>query len=178
MQGSSGQKAIIERVIQELSVKLKLISVKFHGFSFRKKLIVPGGDDRKNYCLMRVKITFKEKGAVVSKNVIIYPCDVVPYVRKSLDVIEEMVRGKLQKGQSYLQAGDLFYKKYNLSINSIKSAVRMAEKAFSKLLSCDLIEGFDLVFWISCEKRNFAYLNHLYREELLRRNIFADNLFR
>jgi hypothetical protein len=177
MQGPLGQEKIIERVSRELSGKMKVISVKLHDFVYRKKLFVKGGLYR-NYCLMRVKLTLKQKRDVVRKNVIIYPCDVVPYVRKSLDVIEEMVRVKLQKEQSYWDAGNVFYEKYNFDLNSIKSAVKMAEKAFSRLLTCNLAEGIDLVSWISCETRSFACLNHLYRKELLRCNIFAGNLFR
>ena len=177
MQGPLGQEKIIERVRDELSGKLKLLSVKLHDFVYRKQLFVQGDIWRK-FCLMRVKLTFKQKGHVVRKNVIIYPCDVVPYVRRSLDVIEEMARVRLQKGRSYLEAGDIIYDKYNLDLNSIKSAVKMAEKAFSRLLTCNLAEGIDLVFWINCETRSFAYLNHLYRKELLRCNIFAGNLFR
>lgn len=177
MQGSSGQEKIIERVRDELSGKLKLLSVKLHDFVYRKKLFVQG-DIWRNYCLMRVRLTFKEKGHVVRKNVIIYPCDVVPYVRRSLDVIEEMARVRLQRGRSYLKAGDIIYDKHELDVSSIKSAVKLAEKAFARLLTCNLAEGIDLVSWISCETRSFACLNHLYREELLRHNIFADNLFR
>ena len=179
MQGSSGQEKIIERVSDELSLsgKLKLLSVKLHDFVYRKKLFVQG-DIWRDYCLMRVKLTFIEKGHVVRKNVIIYPCDVVPYVRRSLDVIEDMARVRLQKGCSYWESGNIIYAKYNLGVSSIKSAVRMAEKAFGRLLTCNLAEGLDLVSWISCETRSFACLNHLYREELLRHNIFSDNLFR
>jgi len=177
MQGSLGQEAIIKRVIRELSVKLKLISVKLHDFVFRKKLIVKG-DTYYYYCLMRVKLTFKQKGAVVRKNVIIYPCDVVPYVRKNLAVIEEMVRVRIEQEQSYCSAGNIISEKYDFGLNSIKSAVKMADKAFNRLLTCNLTEGLDLVSWISCETRSFAYLNHLYRKELLRLNIFAGNLFR
>jgi len=178
MQTPSGQEEIIERVRGELLAKLKLISIKTHDFVYRKKLIVTGDDDRENYCLLRVKLTFKEKGAVVRKNVIIYPCDVVPYVRKNLAVIEEMVRERLEQEQPCRIAGDIFYEKYTVGLNSIKSAVKMAEKAFARLLSCNLVEGIDLATWLSGEKRSFADLNHLYRQELLRRNIFADNLFR
>jgi len=177
MQGSSGQEKIIERVRSELSGKLKLLSVKLHDFVYRKKLFVQG-DIWRNFCLMRVRLTFKEKGHVKRKNVIIYPCDVVPYVRRSLDVIEEIVRVRLQKGNSYWEAGNIIYAKHKLGVSSIKSAVKLAEKAFGRLLACNLAEGLDLVFWISCETRSFACLNHLYREELLRHNIFADNLFR
>lgn len=177
MQTPSGQEEIIERVRGELSVKLKLISIKTHDFIYRKQLIVKEGN-WENYCLMRVKITFQEKGVVVSKNVIIYPCDVVPYIRKSLDVIEEMVRVKIEQEHSYRIAGTIFCDKYDFELNSINLAVKMAEKAFGRLLTCDLAEGIDLSSWLSRETRSFAYLNHLYRQEFLRRNIFAGNLFR
>ena len=178
MQTPSGQEEIIERVIGELSVKLKLISIKIHDFLYRMKLIVIGDDDRENYYLMRVKITFKEKGAVVIKNVIIYPCDVIPYVRKTLAVIEEMVIERLEQKQSYFSVGNVYYDKYDFDLNSIKSAVKMAEKAFDRLLTCNLAKGIDLASWLSREIRSFANLNHLYRQELLQRNIFAGNLFR
>jgi len=127
---------------------------------------------------MRVRLTFKEKGCVVRKNVIVYPCDVIPYVRRSLDVIEEIVRVKLQRGCSHLKTGNIIYEKHELDVSCIKSAVRMAEKAFGRLLSRDLAEGIDPVSWLSCERRSFACLNHLYRKELLRYNLFAGNLFR
>lgn len=178
MQTPSGQAEIIERVRGELSVKLKLISIKTHDFLYRKRLIVLGDDDRENYCLLRVKLTFKEKGVVLRKNVIIYPCDIVPYVRKNLAVIEEMVRERLEQKQSYFIVGNVYYDKYDVDLNSIKSAVKMAEKAFDRLLTCNLVEGIDLASWLSCETRTFACLNYLYRQKLLRRNIFAGNLFR
>jgi len=177
MQGSNGQEKIIERVREELSGKLKLLSVSLHDFVFRKQLFVKG-DIWRDFCLMRVRLTFKEKGHVKRKNVIVYPCDVIPYVRRSLEVIEEIVRVRLQKGFSYLKAGNVIYAKHELGVSGIKSAVKLAEKAFGRLLACNLAEGLDPVSWISCERRRFSCLNHLYRKELLRHNIFADNLFR
>jgi len=179
MQTPSGQEEIIEKVRGELWGKMKLISIRLHDFVYRKKLIVPGADDRENYCLMRVKLTFKEKGAVVRKNVIIYPCDVIPYVRKTLDLIEEMVRERLEQKQSYKSVCDDFYDKSTVvGLNSIKSAVKRSRMAFDRLVTLDLAAGIDAASWISREKRSFAELNHLYRKELLRRNIFAGNLFR
>lgn len=177
MQDPLEQEKIIERVRQELSVKIKILSVKLHDFVFRKKLFVKGVACD-NYCLLRVKLILKQKRDVVRKNVIVYPCDVVPYVRKSLDVIEEMVRARLENEQSYLNAGNVFYEKYSFDLNSIKSAVRLAERAFNKLLTCGLANGLNLASWIKCEKRSFAYLNHLYWRELLRHNMLPGNLFR
>ena len=176
MQDPLDQEKIIGRVRQELSGKFKLLSVKLHDFVFRKKLIVKGGICN-NYCLMRVKLIFKQNREVVRKNVIIYPCDVVPYVRKSLDVIEEIVRARIEDEQSYRNAGNIFYAKYDFDLNSIKSATMLAERAFNKLLTCGLANGLNLASWIKCEKRSFAYLNRLYWIELLRRNMLPPSLF-
>jgi hypothetical protein len=177
MQDPLDQKKIIERVRKELSGKIKILSVKLHDFVFRKQLIVKGGICN-YYCLMRVKLIFKQKREVVSKNVIIYPCDVVPYVRKSLAVVEEMARARFEDEQSYLNAGNIFYAKYDFDINSIKSAIRLAERAFNKLLTCGLAKGLNLASWIKFEKRSFAYLNRLYWIELLQRNMLPSSLFR
>jgi hypothetical protein len=177
MQDPLDQEKLIERVRQELAGKFKLLSVKLHDFVFRKKLIVKG-DIYNNYCLMRVKLIFKKKREVVRKNVIVYPSDVAPYVRKSLAVVEEMVRARFEDEQSYLNSGNIFYAKYDFDLNSIKSAVKLAERAFNKLLTCGLTNGLNLASWIKCEKRSFAYLNRLYWIELLRRNILPSSLFR
>lgn len=178
MQTTSGQEEIIEGVREELSVKLDLISIKRHDFVFRKQLIVIGGCIQ-DYFLMRVRITFKEKGRVVVKNVIIYPCDIVPYVRSTLVVIEKVVREKLNQKKSYKSVCDDFYDKGTVvGLNSIKSAVKRSRMAFARLVTLDLVEGIDAASWISREERSFAYLNLLYREALQKRNIFAGNLFR
>ncbi len=162
----------------DLCKELKGLDIKFHDFVFRKKLVVMG-DIIKNYPLLRVKLVpMKKKKKALIRKVIIYPCDMVPYVRKTLDVIEEMVRAKLESDLSYKRAGDIFYARYGFDLNSIKSAVRMAETAFNRLLSCGLAQGLDLACFVKGEKRSFTSLNYLYWTESLKRNIGWLNLFR
>lgn len=177
MQAPEERKKIIERVSKELSLKFNVLSVKFHDFVFRKKLVVRYSLYR-NYPLVRVKLEYRHKGKTVSKNVILYPCDVVPYVRKSLDVIEEMVRAKLVEDLSYKKVGDIFYAKYELGLNSIKSALKMAQTAFDRLVGLRPAKGLNVKDWIKSERRSFSFLNRLYRLHFLQHEMTPLSLFR
>jgi hypothetical protein len=177
MQAPDERKKIIERVREELSGQLKLIAVKFHDFVFRKKLVVKGGLHH-DYRLVRVKLVYKHKRKTVSKNVILYPCDVLPYVRKSLDVIEEMVRAKLEDELSYKEAADIFYARYDFGLNSIKSALKMAQTAFHRLVGLGLATGLDVKGWLKRERRSFSFLSRLYRLHFLQQKMIPLSLFR
>lgn len=162
-----------------MSGKLKVLDIRFHDFVSRKRLVV-GGDIRlyRNYRLMRVKLVYRKKRKVLSRNVIVYPCDVIPYVRKTLDVVEEMAREKLVEGLSYWDAGNVFYARYGFELNSIKSALKMAETAFNRLRTCELVEGLDVGGWLKSEQRSFAQLNYCYWVRSLEMDMGPLSLFR
>lgn len=164
---------------RDLSGKLRLLDIWFHDFVSRKRLVV-GGEIvfYRNYPLMRVKLVYREKRRVFSKNVIVYPCDVIPYVRKTLDVIEEMARVKLVEDLSYKDAGDVFFERYGFGLNSIKSALRVTETAFNRLVTCELAEGLDVRVWLKGEVQSFAQLNYLYWARSLEMDMGPLSLFR
>jgi hypothetical protein len=130
-----------------------------------------------NYPLMRLDVIYKSGGKRLRRKIIVYPCDVLPYVRKTLGVLEEMVREKLEHGRSYYRLEDILSQKYDFSLNSIKSAIWRANKAFDRFLSLGLIDGLDLPSWLPQEKRSFVTLHCLYRERLVERGLELLNPF-
>lgn len=159
-----------------MSKRFKVISCKFHDYIFRKRLIVVGGVIE-NYPLMRLDVIYKSGRKKFRRKIIVYPCDVIPYVRKTLGVIEEVVREKLEQGRSYYRMEDMFSQKYDFSLNSIKSAIWRTRKAFDRFLSLDLIDGLDLPSWLKQEKRSFVTLHCLYGERLVERGLERLNPF-
>lgn len=177
MQDPELRKKIINRVRSDLSKGMTILSVKFHDIVFRKKL-TGCNEVCRNYKLVRVKVEYKKGRRKLYTNAIIYPCDILPYVRKSLAVVEEMAREKLVSKSSYCTAGNIFAEKYDFDLNSIKSAVKRTQSAFARLLSIGLVSALDVVCWLKSESRSFAHLNHLYWEKTLEMNIEPLNLFR
>ena len=177
MQDPELRKKIINRVRSDLSKRMRILSVKFHDIVFRKKL-TGSNEVCKNFELVRVKVEYKKGRKKLRTTAIIYPCDIVPYVRKSLAVVEEMAREKLVSKSSYFKAGDIFAERYDLDLNSIKSAVKRTQIAFARLLSIGLVSAQDVVCWLKSESRSFSYLNHLYWEKSLEMNLAPLNLFR
>lgn len=177
MQAPDEQKKIIERVKVELGKILKVLSCTLHDFVYRKALFGIAGP---YFCfpLMRVKIKYKKGVEIVSKNTIIYPRDVIPYVRKTLDVVEEIVKAKLVMGESYLNLEGIIEKKYGFSLNSIKSAKKRAEIGFNRLVTCGLVKGLNFLSWLREESRSFSELNILYRERLILSGVAPVSLFR
>jgi hypothetical protein len=159
-----------------LSKRFQVIGCKFHDFVYRKRLITEGGAIE-NFRLMRLDVIYKWGGKKLRRKIIVYPCDVIPYVRKTLGVIEEVVREKLEHDRSYYRVEDILSQKYDFSLNSIKSALWRTRKAFDRFLSVGLIDGLDLPSWLKREKRSFVTLHCLYRERLVESGLELLNPF-
>ena len=164
MQAPIDQDEILVRVKVKLSKKLKLLSCKLHDFVFRKKLITKVGF-YKDFVLMRVKIQYKYRVEIIFKNIIVYPCDVIRYVRKTLDVIEEISKEKIINQRSYLELENYYNnREEGFSLNSIKSATKRTGLAYERLMSSGLVELSVIGFssWLKKESRKFSELNILY----------------
>lgn len=158
---------ICERVKEHLSGlfksrSLELKSCKIHDYTQRKELI----GLRKcysNYKLMRVKIIYRKRTRkeLKKKTLIVYPCDVIRYVRRTLDLIEVIVREKLVANKSYYQ----LEKCYDISFKGIKSAVKRVQWAFDRLLPVGIINGFNIQGWLKNEKRSLSQIALLYRKK-------------
>jgi len=163
---------------QQLSKVIKIISFKCHDFVNRKSLIT-GTEVLYNYKLLRVKVKYKKGSLLIVKNIIVYPSDVIPYVRKTLDVIEEIVSCKIRKGMSYYEIEENYCKcDFGFSINSINSSIKRAKIAFNKLVTSMLVEGLNFSGWFINEKRDFVKLNTLYFNIFLSKEIEPSSLFR
>lgn len=168
-----------ERVKKHLSAVLKslsleLISCKIHDFTKRKKLI---GLKKTytNYKLMRVKITYRKKSRkeLKQKTLIVYPCDVIRYVRRTLDLIEVIVKEKIVDNVSYYQ----LEKRYEFSFKGIRSAVRRVQWAFDRLLPTEIIEGTNIRGWLKTEKRSLSQIALLYRERFFPKDLSLNCIF-
>ena len=163
---------------QQLSKVIKIISIKSHDFVNRKSLITCN-EILYNYQLLRVKVKYKKGSSLNVANIIVYPIDVIPYVRKTLDVIEEIVSLKIRKGMSYYDIEENYDKyDFGFSINSIKSLIKRAKIAFNKLVTSMLVEGLNFSGWLINEERDFIKLNKLYFNFFLSKEIEPSSLFR
>ena len=177
MQGP-GRNEIVERVKIQLSKKLKLSYCKFHDYVNRVKLITKIGY-YKDYELMRVKVEYNYRREKISKNIIIYPSDVIRYVRKTLDVIEEISREKIVNTKSYLELEEIHDNRCEgFSLNSIKSAIKRAVLAFERLMSSGMVEVGVIGFssWLKTESRNFSELNIDYFRQYFLMDIIKEQV--
>lgn len=143
---------------------MKLISCKPHGFSLRKKLT--GTEEIfTNYKLLRVRITYQDGKSKEIKTTtsIVYPSDVVPYLRRTLDLIEKVVRERMVGNKSYYQLENVYEPKYGFSLKSIKCSVERVKWAFERLLVAGIIEKLNFESWLKVESRSFAELSRSYR---------------
>jgi hypothetical protein len=153
---------------------LELISCKIHDFTKRKKLI---GLKKTytNYKLMRVKITYRKKSQkeLIQRTLIVYPCDVIRYVRRALDFIEMIVKEKIVANKSYYQ----LERRYELSFKGIRSAVKRVQWAFDRLLPTGIIAGLDIECWLKNEKRSLSRIALLYREKFFPTELSLSCIF-
>jgi len=128
-----------------------------------------------NYKLLRVKITYRKKSRkeLKQKTLIVYPCDVIRYVRRTLDLIEVIVKEKIVDNISYYQ----LEKRYEFSFKGIRSAVKRVQWAFDRLLPTGIIEGLDIEWWLKNEKRSLSRIALLYREKFFPTELSLSCIF-
>jgi hypothetical protein len=169
LQDLRGKREIKDQVVQELSKipGLKLLSCKLHGVVHRKKL-VSVDKNFYDYPLLRIQVKYMRGKQIHVETPIVYPSDVYPYGRKTLDVVEEIAFLRYRDGYSWHTLGNVFYDKYDFSLNSIKSTIDRLDLVFNRLLTVRIIAGFLTVSrWLCAEEKSFRTLSLAYRNRLL-----------
>lgn len=146
---------------------IKLLSIKLHGVVYRKKLVSVDKNFH-NYPLLRIQVKYMRGKQIHVETPIVYPSDVYPYGRKTLDVVEEIAFLRYRDGHSWYILGNIFYDKYDFSLNSIKSTIDRLDLVFNRLLTGGIIAGFLTVSrWLCAEEKSFQTLSLAYRNRLL-----------
>lgn len=161
MQGSQGQKEVLEEVRRSISPVLKLVSVKMHDFVFRKSLTSVGGVFH-CFPLMRVRVTWRKGRSCTSMNRIVYPGDLVPYGRMTLGVMERIARRRWEDRFSRKDLADEFYSLHGLSFSRIRGALARAVVGFERLVTAAMVPPRGIAGWLRGERREFAVLNREY----------------
>ena len=167
MQALSGRKKIMAQVMQELSTnqEITLVAYKLHGLDYRKKLVSREAIYR-DFPLMRILFKCKRGGKTFVLSRLVYPASVYPYGRKTVDVLEDIAKMRYKEGVSWKGLGDIYYERYEFSLDSIKAAVNRVELVFSRLLTTGVIHTLGIAQWVCREKRSFITLSFTYRVRL------------
>ncbi len=121
-----------------------------------------------DYPLLRIQVKYMRGKQIHVETPIVYPADVYPYGRKTLDVVEEIAFLRYRDGHSWHILGNVFYDKYDFSLNSIKSTIDRLDLVFNRLLTVRIIAGFLTVSrWLCAEEKSFQTLSLAYRNRLL-----------
>ena len=154
---------ICEVVKRELSKVVKLISCKIHGFSKRKKLIGPR--IYSHYKMLRVKIKYIKRKRERVTTLTVYPSDIVPYVRRTLSVLEKISREKFIFNKTYYELEKIYDVEFDFSYNGIRSSIERVKWAFDRLLKVGIVNDFNITSWLRNENRSFSQLSLLYRRK-------------
>ena len=157
---------------------IKILSYKLHGMVFRKKLIDVGAFNFfVDFPLLRVKWTYKKGNETLARTSIIYPANVYPYGRQTLEVVKEAAHLRYREGYSWYRLESRFYDAYNFSLNRIKRMLNRVELVFNRLISSRSITIFRKVSdWINAESRSFQHLTVIYRNQMMAQ-LFGDGHF-
>ena len=146
---------------------LKSFSCKLHGLVYRKSL-VSVGKVFYHFPLLRLQLKYKEGHTESVKTLIIYPSDVYPYGRQTLDVVNEVAVQRHRCGDSWYRLESRFYEAYDFSLNRIKGILNRVELVFNRLISSRIIPVFrEVSDWIKRELRNFQSLTFIYRSQMV-----------
>lgn len=160
---------------------ITLLHFRLQGVDYRKKL-VSRDIIYLNFPLVRVLMEYRcgNKGPVIVQSRLIYPNNVYPYGRKTLEVLEDIADKRYVEGTSWKDLGDIFYERYDFSVENLKRSIIKVNVAFNRLLTVGLIQTLNIVEWRfgECEKREkreqreqreppgFITLSFLYQEKL------------
>jgi hypothetical protein len=169
MQCLSSRKKMMAQAVQELSEieGIEVLHCQLHGVEYRKKL-VSRDFTYLNFPLIRVLIEYqcRNKGSVIVQSRLIYPNNVYPYGRKTLEVLEDIADKRYVEGTSWKDLGDIFYERYDFSVENLKRAIIRVNIAFNRLLTVGLIPSLNIVAWRLGERRSFITLSFVYRKTL------------
>ena len=176
MQTALGPEQICEVVYQDLSKVLTIKKFKLHDVTYRKRLFTPEGIEHW-YPLVRVKISYMVKKQLVTTTKVVYPSQIVRYVRKTLDLIKEMAYKKFVLNQSFLELENT-YDKFCFGLKSILMELKRTTWAFNRFSASGMIMALDVVRWLETEQRSFALLVKSYRERFFPGKLFLSCPFR
>jgi len=182
-QDLEGRKKILAQVIQILLkiTEIKEISVKLHG-GYCRKILVSKEKIWENYFLIRVKIEYKIGNKKYKKSPVIYPSDVYPYGRQTLDVVEQASDMRYKEKKSWKKLEDALYERYSFFLNRIKRMINRVCLVFERLNTSKTIPFFlNVTRWICSRVESFESLTFAYRDQalssLFSRKIFIKSLF-
>ena len=176
MQTALGPEKICEALYQNLSKVLTIKKFKLHDIIYRKRLFTPDGIVHW-YPLVRVKITYVVKKQLVTTTKVIYPSQIVRYVRKTLGLIKEMAYQKFVLNQSLFELENTYYK-FGFGLKSILMELKRTTWAFNRFSTSGIVEALNLASWLETEQRSFALLVQSYREEFFPGKLFLSCPFR
>ncbi len=155
-----------------------LISFRYHDSYYRKRLYLREGS-LAEFELIRAEVRIKSGKEVLIRNVTIYPCDVVYYVRRTLEVVEDIVEKKVKEQKSYKEVEDYCFLKYEIkSIKPILQAMRRVSLAFNRLLTSKLISFRTFTDFISQKVKDLTFYNLIYQNCLSKAGLGLLGLFR
>ena len=176
MQTALGPEQICERLYQDLSKVLTIKKFKLHDVTYRKRLFTPDGIEHW-YPLVRVRITYVVKKQLVTTTKVVYPSQIVRYVRKTLGLIKEMAYKKFVLNQSLFKLEDT-YDKFGFGLKSILMALKRTTLAFNRFSTSGMVVGLDVGSWLKTENRSFALLVKSYRKRFFPGKLFLSCPFR
>ena len=146
MQDLSSRKEVMAQAVKELSevegIKVLVLHCQLHGVDKRKK-IVSRDLIYSDFPLIRVLITYQygKKRPIITQSRLVYPNNVYPYGRKTLEVLEDIARQRYVEGVSWKVLGDIFYEKYDFSLENLKRSIIRVNVVFNRLLNVGLIQA-------------------------------------
>lgn len=176
MQTALGPEQICEALYQCLSKVLTIKKFKLHDIIYRKRLFTPDGIEHW-YPLVRVKITYLVKKQLVTTTKVVYPSQIVRYVRKTLGLIKEMAYKKFVLNQSLFELENTYYK-FGFGLKSILMELKRTTWAFNRFSTSGMVVALDLASWLETEQRSFALLVKSYRERFFPAKLFLSCPFR
>ena len=146
---------------------MKSFSCKLHGLVYRKSL-VSASKAFYRFPLVRLQLKYKKGHRECVRTLIIYPSDVYPYGRQTLEVVNEVALQRYRCGDSWYKLENRFYEAYEFSLNRIKGMLNRVELVFNRLLSSRTISVFrDITDWLNAESRSFQHLTFIYRNQMV-----------
>ncbi len=185
MQDLSGRKILAAQAMQKVSEieGITLLHFRLKGVEHRKKLVIRD-IIYWDFPLVRVQMKYKcgNKGEEIVQSRLIYPNNVYPYGRKTLEVLEDIADKRYVERTSWKDLSDIFYERYDFSVENLKRSIIRVNVAFNRLLTVGLIQALNIVQWRFGEREQreqreqnqqsgreppgFITFSFLYREKL------------
>ena len=158
-------------MIKELSdiSGIKVLSYKLHGGYCRKRL-VSGEGVWENFFLIRIHLKYQRGQKRYKKSPVIYPSDVYPYGRQTLEVVEETADKRYKEEKSWKELEDDLFASYNFSLNRIKRMINRVSLVFERLVTSQILPlppFLQVADWIRCRVKSFESLTICYRHRMV-----------